>query len=102
VLCAKILEKKQGSERKRKKESGFWYQLLKQLQYATRNQTINDRRSTGTLRIYVSQTQMRKQQNIGGISAFLHTIPYDGEESTCFASSGHLFDYGDGTTPIHC
>src|SRR6056300_1646924 len=23
-------------------------------------------------------------------------------QTSCFASSGHLFDYGDGTTPIHC
>ena len=22
--------------------------------------------------------------------------------TSCFGSSGHLFDYGDGTTPIHC
>ena len=23
-------------------------------------------------------------------------------QTSCFASSGHLFDYSDGTTPIHC
>jgi hypothetical protein len=23
-------------------------------------------------------------------------------QTSCFGSSGHLFDYGDGTTPIHC
>src|SRR6056300_1425860 len=57
---------------------------------------------------YVCQAQITQQQAVGPIRAFLPTMPYDGGDSVpdryppFFAYSGRLFDYSDGTTPIHC